>query len=75
VYREGTLQSTDIICIDEHNPYYTLVHNTWGERLRSAFESLEAPTWGDQPAKHPLRAASRRHRPIRKITRSDERIC
>jgi putative proteasome-type protease len=75
VYRESTLECTDIICIDEHNPYYTLIHNTWGERLRNAFESLEAPTWGEQLAMHPLRSASRRHRPIRKIGRFDERIC
>jgi putative proteasome-type protease len=75
VYRESALESSDIFCVDEHNPYYTLVHNTWGERLRNAFESLEAPTWGEQPGMHPLRSASRRHRPIRKIGGADERIC
>jgi putative proteasome-type protease len=75
VYRESALESTDIICVDEHNPYYTLIHNTWGERLRHAFESIEAPVWSEQAAKHPLRTASRRHRPIRKISKYDERIC
>jgi putative proteasome-type protease len=52
-----------------------LIQNTWGERLRNAFESLEAPVWGEQHSINPLRAASRRHRAIRKITREDERIC
>lgn len=75
VYREGALQSTDIICIDESNPYFAMIHSTWGERLRNAFESLEGPTWSEQAAKHPLRAASKRHRPIRKISKVDERIC
>ena len=75
VYREGALQSSDIICIDESNPYFTMIHSTWSERLRHAFESLEGPTWGEQAAKHPLRTASKRHRAIRKISRSDERIC
>ena len=75
VYREGALQTSDIICLDEHNPYYRLIQNTWGERLRNAFESLEAPVWGEQYSINPLRAASRRHRAIRKITREDERIC
>jgi putative proteasome-type protease len=75
VYREGSLQSSDIICIDENNPYYAMIHSTWGERLRNAFESLEGPTWSEQAAKHPLRTASKRHRPIRKISKVDERIC
>jgi putative proteasome-type protease len=75
VYREGTLQSSDIICVDEHNPYYKLIHNTWGEKLRHAFESLEAPVLGEQPSENSLRSGSRRHRPIRKIARYDERIC
>jgi putative proteasome-type protease len=75
VYQEGSLQSDEIICVDEHNPYYTLIHNTWGERLRHAFESLEAPTWGEQAVKHPLRTPSKRHRPVRKISSYDERIC
>jgi len=74
VYREGALQSQDVICIDEKNPYYSMVHSAWGERLRVAFEGLETPALGDDSGANPLRVPSARHRPIKKITRSDERI-
>jgi putative proteasome-type protease len=75
VYRAGALQSSDIICIDDNNPYFTLIHETWGERLRNAFEALQAPAWDGQPGAHPLCVSSPRHHPIRKIARYDERIC
>lgn len=76
VYRDGALQSSDIICIDEQNPYFSMVHNTWGERLRTAFQGLEAPAWGEeQTSNFPLRVPSAHHRPIRKIGRVDDRIC
>ena len=74
VYQEGMLESQDIICIDEQNPYYGMVHAAWGERLRVAFEGLETPTLGEEGGAHPLRVASSRHRVIKKITRPDERI-
>lgn len=74
IYREGLLESQDVICIDEQNPYYSMVHNGWGERLRVAFEGLETPVLGETSGPHPLRVASARHRVIKKITRPDERI-
>lgn len=75
VYRTQALQSSDIICIDEQNPYFKLIHDSWGARLRVAFESLETPTWDDQTGSYPLRVPSEHHRPIRKIARLDERTC
>lgn len=75
VYRADALQSSDIICIDEHNPYFKHIHDTWGARLRAAFDGLETPTWDSRPVEYPLRVPSQQHRPIRKIARSAERIC
>jgi putative proteasome-type protease len=75
VYRDGELASEAIVCIDEQNPYFAMVRNTWGERLRAAFESIEAPAWNGEPAGKPLRVDSDRHLPIKKITNPGERMC
>ena len=34
VYREGSFASQEHVCIDEQNPYYLMIHSTWGQRLR-----------------------------------------
>jgi putative proteasome-type protease len=75
VYREGELRSDAIVCIDEQNPYFAMIRNTWGERLRAAFEGIEAPAWNGEFASQPLRVLSERHRPIKKIGHPSERIC
>src|ERR1700752_4516627 len=33
VYEAGTFQSDQITCIDDQNPYFRMVRNTWGQRL------------------------------------------
>src|SRR5215207_8092407 len=43
VYEAGALQSTQIVCIDADNPYYRMVHNSWGQKLREVFDSIEDP--------------------------------
>lgn len=75
VYKVDELTSDSIVCIDEHNPYFTMIRNSWGERLRAAFESIESPCWGSEPAPHPLRVSSERHNPIKKIAHPSERVC
>ncbi len=75
VYEEGTLQCQQIVCIDEHNPYFQMIHNTWGQRLREVFESIEDPHWDPcEAVTHPLMSPLHRHEPMRKITHPGERI-
>ena len=74
VYEEGTLQSDRIACIDESNPYFQMIHGTWGQRLREVFEGIEDPRWDGGSTAHPLLNASTRFEPMRKITRPDEKI-
>ena len=73
VYREGTFKSDQIVCIDEQNPYFQMIHSTWGQRLREVFEGIADPVWDGSAAEPPL-AASGRYEPMRKITRPGERI-
>jgi len=75
VYSAGALQSQEVVCIDERNPYYAMIRDAWDDRLREAFMGLTTPTLGEEPSVHPLNVPSQRHRPIKKITRPNERIC
>jgi putative proteasome-type protease len=74
VYREGEFRSDRIACIDEQNPYFQMIHGTWGRRLREVFEGINDPVWDGGAAEHPLLAPSARYEPMRKITRPEDRI-
>ena len=74
VYREGTFKSDEVVCIDEHNPYFQMIHNTWGQRLREVFEGIDDPRWDGGDATHPLMVGSSRFEAMRKITHPGERI-
>ena len=74
VYEEGSLSSDRIVCLDDQNPYFQMIHNTWGQRLREVFEGIDDPRWDGGDATHPLLVDSERYEPMRKITRPEERI-
>ena len=74
VYEAHTLQSDQIVCIDEHNPYFQMIRGNWGLKLREAFESLEDPQWGSGPTAVPLCVATKRYETMKKITHPDEKV-
>jgi putative proteasome-type protease len=74
VYQAGELQSDRIVCIDDKNPYFQMIHTTWGQRLREVFEGIDDPRWDGGDATHPLMARSERFEPMRKIGTPSERI-
>jgi len=74
VYENNRFQTDRIVCIDEQNPYFQMIRGTWGHKLRQVFESLEDPQWGDGSSSVPLRVASSRYEPMRKITHPGEKI-
>jgi putative proteasome-type protease len=74
VYREGSFRSDQVACIDEHNPYFRMIRNTWGQRLHEVFEGIDDPRWDGGDAVHPLMVVSPRYEPMRKITQPHERI-
>ncbi len=74
VYHEGSFQSSEHACIDEQNPYFKMIHTTWGQRLREVFEGIDDPRWDGGQAAHPLMVDSPRFEPMRKISNPSERI-
>ncbi len=74
VYEADRLHSDKITCIDEHNPYFRMVHDTWGVKLREVFDSIEHPTWDGSPTEVPLICDSIRSQPLKKISNSTEKL-
>ena len=77
VYQEGALACDRVVCIDDANPYFQMIRNTWGQRLRDAFDGIDEPHWntGDTgDSRFPLLAQSVRYAPMRKITNAREKI-
>jgi putative proteasome-type protease len=49
VYEEGSHAVTRFVTIDDRNPYFTMIRNTWGQQLRTVFEGIDDPVW-DAPS-------------------------
>lgn len=45
VYEKNSLQASKLVTLDESNPYFQMIHQLWGEKLRSAFNSIAEPSW------------------------------
>jgi putative proteasome-type protease len=76
VYENNSLQSEQMVCIDEHNPYFKMIRGTWGDKLRQVFESIEDPQWdgASGPDASALCVKSPRYEPMRKITHPGEKV-
>ncbi|XVJ71002.1 MAG: proteasome-type protease [Rhizobacter sp.] len=74
VYQAHQLQTQQIVCLDENNPYFHMIRSTWGQRLRQVFESIEDPSWNGGNTAAPLCVASPRYEAMRKVTHPGEKI-
>jgi putative proteasome-type protease len=75
VYEVNRFESSQIVCIDERNPYFQMIRSSWGEKLRQAFEAIEDPQWdADQSAAAPLCVPSQRYETMKKITHPGEKL-
>jgi putative proteasome-type protease len=62
------------VCIDENNPYFKMMHNSWGQRLREVFDSIEDPMWNGEQTDVPLMVTGGNSRPLKKISTAQERL-
>ena len=45
IYENNSLKPSKLITIDESNPYFGMIHQVWGEKLRSVLMSIPEPSW------------------------------
>ena len=45
VYEKNSLKATKLVTLDNANPYFAMIHQLWGEKLREAFNSIAEPSW------------------------------
>jgi len=74
VYEANRFESDKIVCIDSNNPYYRMLHSSWGQKLREVFDGLDDPVWNDAHTDTPLKMPAARSEAMRKITRPEERL-
>jgi len=74
VYQVNAMQTDRIICIDADNPYYRMLHSSWGQKLREVFDSLDDPAWDGAASEAPLRVPATRHDALRKIGNPSEKL-
>jgi putative proteasome-type protease len=74
VYEVNQFQTDKVVCIDENNPYFKMMHNSWGVKLREVFDSIEDPTWDGGKTDVPLMQSSGRSLPLRKISTPQEKL-
>jgi putative proteasome-type protease len=75
VYEANRFETDKVVCIDMQNPYYRMLHQSWGQKLREVFDSLDDPVWDETHTDTPLRTqAGGRSKPLKKITRPEEKL-
>ena len=74
VYDVDTLQSDKVVCIDQENPYFRMLHNNWGKKLREVFDSIEDPLWNGGETLVPLLTPLTRNQPLKKISSPEEKL-
>ncbi len=74
VYEADAFQTDKIVCIDENNPYFRMLHGSWGQKLREVFDSIEDPMWNGEQTEVPLMLQTGRHQPLKKITTPEEKL-
>ncbi|MDO9406314.1 MAG: proteasome-type protease [Polaromonas sp.] len=74
VYEVDSFKSDKVVCIDSNNPYYAMMHNNWGQKLRQVFDSIDDPVWDDAQTDTPLKMPAVRHSPLKKITSPAEKL-
>lgn len=74
VYEADRFQTDKVVCIDEFNPYFQMLHNSWSQKLREIFDSIEDPMWKGEQTAVPLMVQAQRHKPLKKIGAPNEKL-
>ncbi len=48
-YNKDALKVEKFVHINDENPYFSMIRDTWGERLREVFSEIQDPFWHKDP--------------------------
>ncbi len=74
VYEADRFGTDKVVCIDENNPYFRMLHDSWGQKLRQVFDSIEDPAWSGGATEVPIMVTPSRCKPLKKITNHTDRL-
>jgi putative proteasome-type protease len=74
LYEVDRFSSDKIVCITDDNPYFRMLHDSWGEKLREVFDSIESPNWGGGATEVPIMVPPTRCKPLKKITTPRDKL-
>ena len=74
VYEANRFETDKIACLDMNNPYFRMLHTSWGQKLREVFDDLDDPVWDGAQTPTPLKVDDARSKPLKKISRPEERL-
>ena len=66
VYENNRFATDRIVCLDADNPYLRMLHDSWGQKLRQVFDSIEDPAWGGGATTVPIMVNPARSNPPKK---------
>ena len=64
VYEKNSLKANKLVTLDESNPYFQMIHQLWGEKLRSAFNSIAEPSWSGAHKSSAISAPAKKMGPV-----------
>lgn len=74
IYEANSFQTDKVVCIDDDNPYFRMLHSSWGQKLREVFDAIEDPMWNGEQTDVPLITQTGRNRPLKKISTPQEKL-
>jgi putative proteasome-type protease len=64
VYEKNSLKPSKLVTLDESNPYFQMIHQLWGEKLRAAFNSIAEPSWSGAQKSSAISAPAKKMVPV-----------
>jgi putative proteasome-type protease len=74
VYEANSFESDKVVCIDENNPYFKMLHNSWGQKLREVFDGIEDPMWHGEQTQNPLMQPAQKVQVLKKILTPEDKL-
>jgi putative proteasome-type protease len=74
VYEVNQFQSDKLLCIDESNPYFKMLHSSWGDKLRQVFDAIDDPLWHGETTDTPILNTSAVSNSLKKISSHSEKL-